>query len=273
MLSAAIGALGSLFGSSVGNNQAEAAASQAYERQKSLMKLQQDYAVSNWQREVNYNSPVEQMKRLKEAGLNPNLVYGNGSIQGLESPGISSPTSPSAPMASVFGFGNPIAEGAAAAQGIAAAKKAGAEAVGQTIENEYLTKTLSDRIKTVSVQNNWTAQQTSYLEEQIANLAGQRNIMSRQADLLKKEIDNYDEKFQAEMRQYRDQHHLDDENYKRLRDTYDDFKLLIKSQASEADWNSKIAQLTYESDKDFKNVERSLGAVGQVFKMLIKLIK
>lgn len=273
MMNAVVGALGSLFGSNMSNSQAEAAASQAYERQKSLMKLQQDYAVSNWQREVNYNSPVEQMKRLKEAGLNPNLVYGNGSMQGLESPGISSPTSPSAPMASIFGLGNPIAEGAAAAQGIASAKKAGAEAVGQTIENEYLTKTLSDRIKAVSVQNNWTAQQTSYLEEQIANLAGQRNIMSRQADLLKKEIDNYDEKFQAEMRRYSDQHNLDDENYKRLRDTYEDFKLLIKSQASEADWNSKIAQLTYESDKDFKNVERSLGAVGQVFKMLIKLIK
>lgn len=25
-----------------------------------------------------YNSPVEQMKRYQEAGLNPNLIYGNG---------------------------------------------------------------------------------------------------------------------------------------------------------------------------------------------------
>lgn len=273
MMNAVIGALGSLFGSSMSNSQSEAAASQAYERQKSLMKLQQDYAVSNWQREVNYNSPAEQMKRLKEAGLNPNLVYGNGSMQGLESPGISSPTSPSAPMASVFGLSNPIAEGAAAAQGIAAAKKAGAEAVGKTIENEYMSKTLSDRIKAVSLQNKWTAEQTSYLTDQIATLAGQRNLLSKQAQILGKDLDNYEERFQAEMRQYRDQHHLDNENYKRLRDTFEDFKVLIKSQASEADWNSKIAQLTYESDKDFKNVERSLGAVGQVFKMLIQLIK
>lgn len=28
---------------------------------------------------ANYNSPVNQMQRLKEAGLNPNLIYGNGS--------------------------------------------------------------------------------------------------------------------------------------------------------------------------------------------------
>lgn len=28
---------------------------------------------------ANYNSPIQQMQRLKEAGLNPNLIYGNGS--------------------------------------------------------------------------------------------------------------------------------------------------------------------------------------------------
>lgn len=273
MWNAVIGALGSLFGQSQSNAQADYAASQAYERQKSLMALQQDYAVSNWQRESNYNSPKEQMKRLIESGLNPNLVYGNGSLDGLTSPGISSPTSPSAPMASVFGLGNPIVEGAQAAQGIAAAKKAGAEAIGQTIENEYLNKTLLDRIKAVSLQNKWTDEQTAYLTEQIATLAGQRNVLSKQADLLQKDLDKYDQRFESEMRKYRDQHHLDDENYKRLRDTYEDFKLLIKSQASEADWNAKIAQLTYESDSNFKNVERSLGAVGKVLKMIVSILK
>lgn len=32
----------------------------------------------NWSMENQYNSPEAQMQRLKEAGLNPNLVYGNG---------------------------------------------------------------------------------------------------------------------------------------------------------------------------------------------------
>lgn len=35
-----------------------------------------------WKMNNQYNSPVEQMARLKEAGLNPNLVYGNGSVTG-----------------------------------------------------------------------------------------------------------------------------------------------------------------------------------------------
>ena len=35
-----------------------------------------------WNLANEYNSPKNQMARLKEAGLNPNLVYGNGSVVG-----------------------------------------------------------------------------------------------------------------------------------------------------------------------------------------------
>lgn len=42
-----------------------------YERQRSD-------SLMDWAMQNNYNSPEEQMKRLKEAGLNPNLVYGSG---------------------------------------------------------------------------------------------------------------------------------------------------------------------------------------------------
>lgn len=45
-----------------------------------------EYAYSRdlemWNRQNLYNRPEEQMKRLKEAGLNPNLVYGTGSVSG-----------------------------------------------------------------------------------------------------------------------------------------------------------------------------------------------
>ena len=34
----------------------------------------------NWQMQNEYNHPKQQMQRLKEAGLNPNLVYGNGAV-------------------------------------------------------------------------------------------------------------------------------------------------------------------------------------------------
>ena len=40
--------------------------------------IQRKHALVDWQRQNEYNSPAEQMRRLKEAGLNPNLVYGKG---------------------------------------------------------------------------------------------------------------------------------------------------------------------------------------------------
>ena len=33
-------------------------------------------ALEDWERNNAYNSPLQRMQRLKEAGLNPNLVYG-----------------------------------------------------------------------------------------------------------------------------------------------------------------------------------------------------
>lgn len=36
------------------------------------------WALEDWNRTSMYNSPAQQMQRLREAGLNPNLVYGNG---------------------------------------------------------------------------------------------------------------------------------------------------------------------------------------------------
>lgn len=37
-----------------------------------------DYNFGMWQAENEYNKPINQMARLEEAGLNPNLVYGGG---------------------------------------------------------------------------------------------------------------------------------------------------------------------------------------------------
>ena len=41
--------------------------------------LQNQYNIDMWNRQNEYNSPASQMNRLKEAGLNPNLMYGQGS--------------------------------------------------------------------------------------------------------------------------------------------------------------------------------------------------
>lgn len=59
-------------------------ASQDYENYeaKAAAKRANEEQIAFWNMQNAYNSPVEQMKRLEEAGLNPMLVYGGGNVSG-----------------------------------------------------------------------------------------------------------------------------------------------------------------------------------------------
>ncbi|QCS36949.1 DNA pilot protein [Tortoise microvirus 32] len=67
-------------------------------------------ALADWERQNNYNHPSAQMARLREAGLNPNLVYGNGAsspsapIRSADAP-TWNPRPPSFDPGAVFGSG------------------------------------------------------------------------------------------------------------------------------------------------------------------------
>lgn len=50
--------------------------------QRGLSEYQYSKDLEMWNRNNEYNSPEAQMARLKTAGLNPNLVYGSGSVAG-----------------------------------------------------------------------------------------------------------------------------------------------------------------------------------------------
>lgn len=47
-----------------------------------LAKMGYAHDIDMWNRNNEYNSPVLQMQRLRSAGLNPNMVYGSGSVAG-----------------------------------------------------------------------------------------------------------------------------------------------------------------------------------------------
>lgn len=68
--------------SSIDNMSGYVAASNTSRKQRKFIQdmyeLQKKDNLANWERENSYNSPKAQMDRLKQAGLNPNLVYGNG---------------------------------------------------------------------------------------------------------------------------------------------------------------------------------------------------
>lgn len=50
----------------------------AYKRSKQLMSHQLDLSKQMWEYQNAYNTPEKQMQRLKDAGLNPALMYGQG---------------------------------------------------------------------------------------------------------------------------------------------------------------------------------------------------
>lgn len=47
---------------------------------REMYDIQRKDSIADWQMQNEYNSPGQQMARLKAAGLNPNLVYGSGAV-------------------------------------------------------------------------------------------------------------------------------------------------------------------------------------------------
>lgn len=63
-----------------------AAAGMSYEHQKALNAAQYAHDMNMMRYQNKYNSPAEQMSRFLDAGLNPNLVYGQGTPGNMDSP-------------------------------------------------------------------------------------------------------------------------------------------------------------------------------------------
>lgn len=89
------GALNTIWNSTIGQSQS-----------KSLMRYQQRLNQESIDLQNRYNSPLAQMERLRAAGLNPNLVYGNG-VDGNQSSAAASGLSNRNPQAD-FGFADAV---------------------------------------------------------------------------------------------------------------------------------------------------------------------
>ena len=106
-----------------------------YDKQESELAYKR--AIENRDYMNQYNSPKAQMERLRAAGLNPNLMYGQGTMgQQTQSPSYE-------PVKSNKSYKrvDPIDIAA-----IAQAKKTTAEAEGIEIENKFKNESLGDRI-------------------------------------------------------------------------------------------------------------------------------
>lgn len=97
---AIIGGLGSLGGSLIqgGFNLGGMALQHKYN--KEMAAIQNQYNIDMWEMQNEYNSPTAQMSRLRDAGLNPNLAYGNVSTgNASKAPDMVAPNAPDAQQA------------------------------------------------------------------------------------------------------------------------------------------------------------------------------
>ncbi len=84
-------------GSQLGTNSSQLSYS------KEMYDKQRADALADWNMQNKYNSPTEQMARFKEAGLNPNLIYGqmsNSPVVRTSSPQSYNPTAPQVDLGS-----------------------------------------------------------------------------------------------------------------------------------------------------------------------------
>lgn len=73
-----IGLGGSILGAGINAGAQGSMNKKTREWNEKMYNLQRENALADWNMQNQYNSPEQQMARLKAAGLNPNLVYGNG---------------------------------------------------------------------------------------------------------------------------------------------------------------------------------------------------
>lgn len=71
-----------------------AANKKQWKYQQRAMDKQQQLNLEAWNLQNQYNTPLEQMKRLQEAGLNPRLIYGEGSSAPNSAGPLDAPAAP-----------------------------------------------------------------------------------------------------------------------------------------------------------------------------------
>ncbi len=165
-------------------------AAQAAENQKmreynlNLAKMQNRWNLDQWNRENEYNLPVNQMVRLKNAGLNPDLMYQNGTS------GLTAASSPS--------------------------MTSGAPATPQDMSALGQKRTLGDTLQQAA-RDSLIGAQIKVLESQ----ARKNNEDAKGQSITNATLGQMNE---AQLQQFRDQHKLSNEQYNNLVAVNDNLK-------------------------------------------------
>lgn len=107
-LSAGVGALGSIGGSVAGGLFSANQAKKNRAFQERMYNKQVEDTLNFWNLQNEYNLPSAQLQRLKDAGLNPMLMYGQGGVQNVSTGSPDLPSAPHGAQGAPGSFNTPI---------------------------------------------------------------------------------------------------------------------------------------------------------------------
>ena len=143
---------------------------------------QREDALADWARSNEYNSPLSQMQRLREAGLNPNLVYGNGA-NNVSQPVRSTDVKGWNPHAPAFDLGGIVNT------------YFGVQQQQQALKNqEAQLRLINSQVDKTDAETTKTLTGNKYLADEILSRIQQRNVTTENVQLMGKLAMNKDQR-------------------------------------------------------------------------------
>lgn len=235
-----------------------------------------------WKMQAEYSKPINQMRRLKEAGLNP-LFYG------LDGNGTSAPQpAPTPPTDNPFNsmlIAKQMQEmdGNIAMQR-ASADKTSAEADAQRIQNEFLRDELTYKNTSLKFQANYDALRNEWyfntpVDGSADNMSWSNTYAWKEFESKYKEAraaiakSEYDEKFWSDKKQFvmrEIRNYIDSLDYDTVQ------KRWLSKQAEQM-YNNLVTQgeqqtLDFNLDKENKDFTQKMGIFGRLVELLLKAL-
>lgn len=134
-----------------------------------------------WNLQNEYNTPLQQMNRYRAAGINPNMIYGNGSSSAGNAGAIAPFHAEPVGKVDLLGMANAIST---IKNTDANARKAEAEAIGAELENSLRSTQLQYYGSNLDLQNRLAQARLNYITGQTSLQQYQREVMQAQAQNL-----------------------------------------------------------------------------------------
>jgi len=155
---------------------------------EAMYQKQRTDALADWARTNEYNAPLQQMARFKEAGLSPHLIYGGGA-NSISQPVRSTDTKSWSPNAPQIDGGQIVSQYFGVQQQQNALQIQEQQIQGLKLDNEYKEKSLGDRLNTPGLTNERIKEQTIKFMNDIRLSKNQQDLFGPKFQLIEEQTE------------------------------------------------------------------------------------